>query len=82
LTAIDVSVDSYYLCAGRIDAASLKLWELKLEIALPAIANALGGVAAAKEQKQRFLAYLQREDTLTYSVLFTVTGVIPTPGST
>lgn len=74
LTDIEVHAESYHLFAGRIDEQNRRLWELKLDIALPVAAKALGGMAAAESLKARFLDYLQREDTLTYSILFTVTG--------
>jgi hypothetical protein len=53
----------------------LRLWEAKLDIALPAVERVLDTRAAAAGLKERFLGYLQREDTLTYSVVFTVSGV-------
>lgn len=74
LTDIQVQAESYHLFAGQIDDSNLRLWELKLDIALPVAAKALGGISAAESLKRRFLDYLQREDTLTYSVLFTVCG--------
>lgn len=77
LADIVVRADSYHLFAGQIDEPNRRLWEMKLEIALPAAAKALGGMAAAKRLRARFLNYLEREDTLTYSVLFTVTGRKP-----
>ncbi|HWO37299.1 MAG TPA: hypothetical protein VNO32_51645, partial [Candidatus Acidoferrum sp.] len=60
-----------------IDRTILRQWELKLEIAVPQIARILGDERAAREQTQRFLEYLRRPDTLTYSNVFTVTGVKP-----
>ena len=77
LNNIAVQVESYHLIAGEIDPAILKQWELKLEIALPMIAQTLGDMRAAREQAQRFLDYLRRPDTLTYSNVFTVTGQKP-----
>jgi SAM-dependent methyltransferase len=77
LTDIEVQAESYHLFAGRIDDHNLRLWEMKLDIALPAAAKALGGMTEAASLKASFLNYLQREDTLTYSVLFTVTGRKP-----
>jgi hypothetical protein len=47
---------------------------LKLDIALPAVAKMLGDQAQACELKRRFLEYLRRDDAITYSVIFTVTG--------
>ena len=47
---------------------------MKLDIAKSQMAKALGSKEEAEEQIQRFLEYLCRPDTLTYSVQFTVTG--------
>jgi ubiquinone/menaquinone biosynthesis C-methylase UbiE len=77
LKNIAVQVECYHLIAGEIDRTILGQWELKLEIAVPLIARILGDERAAREQAQRFLEYLRRPDTLTYSNVFTVTGVKP-----
>jgi ubiquinone/menaquinone biosynthesis C-methylase UbiE len=77
LKNIDVQVECYHLIAGEIDSGILKQWELKLEIAVPQIARIFGSERAAKEQTRRFLEYLRRPDTLTYSNVFTVTGEKP-----
>ena len=77
LRKIDVQVECYHLIDGEIKPDILKQWQLKLEIALPQIARVLGGERAAKEHAKRFLEYLQRTDTLTYSNVFTVTGQKP-----
>lgn len=74
LKKIDVQVESYHLIAGEIEPAILKQWELKLEIAKPQLARLLGSESEAREQTRRFLEYLCRPDTLTYSTVFTVTG--------
>lgn len=74
LKKLDVQVESYHLIAGAIEQRLLKQWELKLDIAKSQMAKALGSKAEAEEQIQRFLEYLGRPDTLTYSVQFTVTG--------
>ena len=74
LKNIKVQVEPYHLIAGEIQPEILKQWELKLEIARPQMAKLLGSEAEAKEQAQRFLEYLRRPDTLTYSTVFTVTG--------
>jgi hypothetical protein len=50
---------------------------LKVEIALPQIARVLGSEDAAKDYGRRFIEYLCRPDTLTYSNVFTVTGQKP-----
>lgn len=74
LQKLDVQVESYHLIAGAISSPTLKQWELKLEIAKSQMTKALGSNEEAEEQIQRFLAYLCRPDTITYSVQFTVTG--------
>jgi ubiquinone/menaquinone biosynthesis C-methylase UbiE len=74
LQNIDVQVECYHLIAGEIKPDILKQWQLKLEIALPQIARVLGSEGAAREHAKRFLEYLKRPDTLTYSNVFTVTG--------
>ncbi len=74
LKNIDVQVECYHLIAGEIEPAILEQWELKLEIAEPRLARLLGSENEAREQSRRFLEYLCRADTLTYSTVFTVTG--------
>jgi ubiquinone/menaquinone biosynthesis C-methylase UbiE len=74
LKDIEAQVECYHLIVGEIDPEILKQWELKLEIALPQIARVLGSEGAAKEHTQRFLEYLRRPDTLTYSIVFTIVG--------
>lgn len=74
LKKIGVQVECYHLIAGEIEPAILEQWELKLEIAGPQLARLLGSKSEAREQSERFLNYLRRPDTLTYSIVFTVTG--------
>jgi ubiquinone/menaquinone biosynthesis C-methylase UbiE len=74
---IEVAAESYHLYAGRIDDRNLELWETKLDIAMPSAARVLGGEDAANSLKARFIDYLKRDDTLTYSVVFTVVGTKP-----
>lgn len=74
LTDVAVRVDPYHPIAGRIDSAEREQWHLKLDIARPAIARALGSTGAADKAVRIFLDHLDSEDTLTYSVAFTVTG--------
>jgi ubiquinone/menaquinone biosynthesis C-methylase UbiE len=74
LKNIDVQVECYHLIAGEIEPAILEQWDLKLEIARPQLARLLGSEREAREQSRRFLDYLRRPDTLTYSTVFTVTG--------
>ena len=77
LKNIDVRVESYHLIAGQIAPDKLEQWELKLDIAMPQMTRIFGGERQAKEYSRRFLEYLSRPDTLTYSTLFTVTGEKP-----
>jgi len=77
LNNIEVQAECYHLIVGEIDPTILKRWELKLEIAIPMISQTLGDERAAKQQAQRFLEYLRRPDTLTYSNVFTVAGQKP-----
>ena len=74
LRKLDVQVESYHLIAGAVEKHIFKQWELKLDIAKAQMAKALGSKAEAEEQIQRFVEYLCRPDTLTYSVQFTVAG--------
>jgi ubiquinone/menaquinone biosynthesis C-methylase UbiE len=77
LKNIDVQVECYHLIAGTVDPDILKQWELKLEIAAPQMARILGGEHVARVEARRFLEYLRRPDTLTYSNVFTVSGKKP-----
>jgi len=74
LENIQVQAESYHLIAGEIAPTQRKAWELKLDIATPQIARILGSEREAKECARRFMEYLNRPDTLTYSTVFTVTG--------
>jgi len=75
LSQIEVRVDPYHLIYGRVDEHTYRLWELKLDILLPVAAEALGCESAAQGLKKQFLDYLCRDDSLTYSTIFTVTGI-------
>ncbi len=75
LTDIQVRVDPYHLIAGAVEPAERQRWELKLDIARPAIIAALGSTSDADKIIRDFLAHLDDEESLTYSVAFTVTGV-------
>lgn len=77
LENIHVQADCYHLIAGGIAPATWKQWQLKLEIAQPQMTRVFGSEAEAKAYSQRFLEYLGRPDTLTYSTVFTVTGEKP-----
>lgn len=76
LDDISVKMEPYHLFPGRISDKEYKEWELKFDIALP-MAVKIHGEKKAKELKQAFLNYLLREDTLTFSILFTIVGETP-----
>ena len=77
LDNVQVTAECYHLIAGAIDPNQYKQWELKLEIAKPRMQEALGSGYEAEEEVRRFLSYLRRPDTLTYSTVFTVVGEKP-----
>ena len=77
LEHVKVQVECYHLIAGELDPQVFRQWKLKLDIAMPKIAQVLGSEREAREQANRFLDYLPRPDTLTYSTVFTVTGEKP-----
>jgi ubiquinone/menaquinone biosynthesis C-methylase UbiE len=77
LENIQVKVEVYHLIAGEVDSQTFEQWKLKLEIAKPRMAEALGSAYEADEEIRRFLSYLRRPDTLTYCNAFTVTGEKP-----
>jgi ubiquinone/menaquinone biosynthesis C-methylase UbiE len=74
LQKLDVQAESYHLIAGAAEPRILKQWELKLDIAKGHMAKVFGSKAEAENHVARFLEYLRRPETLTYSTVFTVTG--------
>ncbi|MHC5259379.1 methyltransferase domain-containing protein [Streptomyces sp. UC4497] len=77
LRELAVRVEPYHLIAGRVAQGERAHWELKLDIARPFLAHALGSSAEADRAVAVFLEFLDAEDTLSYSVAFTVTGRLP-----
>jgi len=77
LENLKVEVECYHLMAGEPSQEILAQWKLKLDIALPQISQALGSERKAQQQVDRYMEYLSRPDTLTYSNVFTVTGEKP-----
>jgi len=70
-----VQVEAYDLIAGSITPEALRLWEMKLDIAVRVGETILGSRAKAVELRDRFLTYLKRPDTFTYSTLITVVAL-------
>jgi len=73
LKNVSVKIEPYHLLAGKISEKEYKDWELKFDIAQP-VAEKILGADKAKQLKTSFLNYLLRDDTLTFSILFTVMG--------
>ncbi len=72
LTPTRVEMETYHLIVGSITAAERGHWAVKLEIAAQAAARE--GLADTQTTAERFLNYLDRPETVTFSHLFTVTG--------
>lgn len=77
LEDIKVSVETYHLIAGSIETKQRNNWKMKIDIALPYIANALGGKNNAEVFVSQFLEYLDDPNTFSYSNLVTVVGTKP-----
>jgi SAM-dependent methyltransferase len=73
LQHLTVEVEPYHLVAGECSPREIMRWRSKLNIARPTIAQALGEHVAS-EAIARFIDYLRRPDTLSYSIMFTVRG--------
>lgn len=74
LKNIKTTLEPYHFFAGKIDDKNYMLWDLKLDIALPQVAKALGSMEKAKDYKKRYLEHLLREDVFSFSTVITVTG--------
>ncbi len=73
---INAQLDPYNFYPGRIDEKNLMLWDLKLDIILNAVKSVFNNnFDEMYSLKEQFLNYLKREDTLSYSILFTVSGI-------
>ena len=70
---LQVRIEPYHLIAGTAEPAQWQRWKLKFDIGLPALGRVIGE-RDAQLLADRFLDYLNRDDTLTYSVAFTVVG--------
>jgi len=72
---IQVYIDPYHLIAGKINSKEYQYWKKKLSTVLPQlIKHSSMKLDEIQTINDTFLAYLQREDTLTFSNLFTVYG--------
>jgi len=69
LTDLQVTAQRYHLIVGSIGPRERLQWKTKLDIAAGALERL--GFTGARRLKAQFLAYLDREDTMTFSHLFT-----------
>ncbi len=67
-----LDIRGYHVFPGKIDEFNHYLWDMKFEIAMPQFAEALGSFEAAQDLKSKYMAFLEDEDTLLYSSLFTL----------
>lgn len=70
-------VELYKLYSHPVSAKELRAYELKLEIGFPMFVQAFDSIEAAKEAQQFLLDYVKRPDTLSYTILVTVTAQKP-----
>jgi ubiquinone/menaquinone biosynthesis C-methylase UbiE len=73
LSNLKVQVEGYHVIAGSISAELRRQWALKIAIARPAIVAALAD--RSKAFIDRFMSYLDRPDTFTFSQQITVVGL-------
>jgi SAM-dependent methyltransferase len=74
LTDITVRVEPYHLIAGTVPPGTRSLWQMKLDIASRALIQHGCNPDEVNQAVVGYLAYLDRPDTLTFSIQFTVTG--------
>ena len=73
LTGGGVKTETYHMITGAVPASERRLWRLKLDIVSTALERL--GFADAAATAATFLAYLDRDDTMTFSHLFTVWAI-------
>lgn len=76
LTNIGVKIEPYHQIIGSISSSQRELWELKLAIARRRLEMILGSTES-DAAIDAFLSYLDRYDSLMYSIAFTVCGEKP-----
>ena len=74
LEDIQVNILPYYLLAGRADATSVRVWEMKIQILERRLAQIFGTSERVGELADRFIRDLRDEDTILYNFLFLVQG--------
>lgn len=77
LVNIKTTVEPYHLIAGKAETEPRRQWELKLDIARPIIAKALGSQREADVFTGQYLEFLDDPNTFTYSNIVTLVGTKP-----
>ncbi|KPA13388.1 type 11 methyltransferase [Candidatus Magnetomorum sp. HK-1] len=73
---IQVQLDPYHLIAGKINSTLYQYWKQKLSTVLPHLRKCINhNEIDIKEVITSFLDYLKKNETLTFSNLFTVYGI-------
>ena len=75
LKNIETKAESYHLFAGPMDETNQLLWFYKLSNAKNKIIEALNSEKKADEFIKAYMDYVKKNHTLTYSIVFTVSGV-------
>ncbi|KPA11994.1 Methyltransferase type 11 domain protein [Candidatus Magnetomorum sp. HK-1] len=75
LKQIETKAESYHLFAGPMDEKNQKLWYTKLANARHKIIEALNSEKKADDFIYAYMNYFKEKHTLTYSVVFTVSGI-------
>jgi len=74
---IDVKIEGYNVFAGEISENDLNIMGMELDGLLPAVNQILGGEKEANALKKQIVDYFLREDTISLSLVFSVSGTKP-----
>jgi len=72
---INVKAEIHELSWGKKDDSFINKWKNKFDITYPIITKALNNSNEAHNLIKECIEFFKREDTMVYSVLFTVTGI-------
>lgn len=74
----DIQVDllPYYLIPGKADAATLKIWEMKIQILDRKLQEVFSPAQKARQMCERFMLDLASEEVLHYNLIFVVQGKV------
>jgi ubiquinone/menaquinone biosynthesis C-methylase UbiE len=76
LRDIQVDLQPYYLIPGKADPATMKGWEMKIQILEKKLEEIFSSAQKARRMSERFLADLSSEEVLLYSLIFVVQGKV------